>query len=249
MLRLIKKIVLSIAGEFVWLIYSAIILLIVPVVVRCKKNGKPPPLPSVLCVMHVGNFDPLFVVRATRRYRTKAVYQVDGPYPFLRFLYWSFWRFRVSQDPSIKESLNKRTTSDAVAYLQRKRTIMVYPEGYWNWKRRLYAGVAVIAHRANVPLIPVGIENGAVFDPDLDHLPPLKAARRVIREYSRRKWVRVHFGSPITPNPHLEEKDDVNRIMTMVETEFTDFYRRFYNEKGPIWLPEQHGVCTKDQDT
>jgi len=247
-LRLLKKGTLFIAGEFVWLIYSAIIFLIVPVVVRCKKNGKLPPLPSVLCVMHVGNFDPLFVVRATRRYRTKAVYQVDGPYPFLRFLYWSFWRFRVSQDPSIKESLNKKTISDAVAYLQRKKTIMVYPEGYWNWERRLYAGVAVIAHRANVPIIPVGIENGDIFDPELDYLPPLKAARRVIREYSRRKWVRIHFGTPVVPNLHLEERDDINRIMTMIETEFNDFYRRFYNKNGPIWSPEQQGVRTVSQN-
>jgi len=93
----------------------------------------------VLCVTHVGSFDPLFVVRASRRWRMKAVFQVDERYPFLGFLYHAVWRFRVTQDPERRRILNPQTMDMLVRYLQRG-SVMIFAEGHRFWERRLYPG-------------------------------------------------------------------------------------------------------------
>jgi len=233
---MIKKLLLSPVYEIIWLFYSGIILFILPMIAKSRSKGKLPEPPFIMCVTHVGNFDLLFVVRTSKRYRAKALYQVDGPYPLVRFLYKAFWRFRVSQDPKIKQTLNKKTIRDVILYLKKGGTVMIFPEGYWNWEKRLYPGVAVVAHRANVPIVPVGIENGYVFRPELDHEPPLKAVKRVIKDYRKRGTITVHFGEPIYPDPLKEEKEDVDRMMKLIERKFGEYYNRFYNMEGPKWI-------------
>ncbi|MBC7092467.1 1-acyl-sn-glycerol-3-phosphate acyltransferase [Candidatus Bipolaricaulota bacterium] len=222
--------------EVIWLFYVGAILLL-PTLVRSEKRGQVPRGPCLFCVTHVGNFDPLFVVRQSRLWRMKAVYQVDKPYPLVRFLYRSFWRFRVTQDPGLKPILNPRTVAEVVRYLRRGGRVMIYPEGYRCWERRLYPGVAVIAHRAGVPIVPVGIENGYTLRPERETEPLFRVVRQVIRDYRRLGRVTVHFGGPIFPDPSRAEAEDVPRLMRAVETAFQDFYRRFYGLPGPVWAP------------
>ncbi|MEA3310881.1 MAG: lysophospholipid acyltransferase family protein [candidate division WOR-3 bacterium] len=228
--------ILAIIREFVWVTYVGVILFLLPLVAKSRRKGRLPNPPFILCITHVGNFDPLFVVRASGHYRTRAVYQVDGPYPILRFLFKAFWRFRVSQRPELKPILNKKTMNEAVSYLKRGGTLIIAPEGYWHWEKKLYPGVAVMAHRANVPVVPVGIENGDVFGPELRHKPPLRAAKRVIKDYRSLACVTVHFADPIHPSASLDERDDVERLGKLVEARFDEFYRQFYNTSGPLWV-------------
>lgn len=227
--------VLLVVMEMIWAVYVGFIFLILPRIAKTQKQGGLPNPPFILCITHVGNFDPLFVVRASGHYRMKVVYQVDGPYPVLRFLFKAFWRFRVSQRPELKPVLNKKTMKEIVSHLKSGGTLMIAPEGYWRWERKLYPGVAVMAHRANVPVVPVGIENGFVFRPELRHKPPLQLARRVIKDYCLLGCVTVHFADPIYPSDSLDERDGVEKLMRFIEARFDEFYRRFYNTSGPVW--------------
>lgn len=233
---MIKKFFAHIIYEFIWLLYAGTIFFILPLIAKSKSKGHLPKPPFILCVTHVGNFDPLFVVRTSGQYRAKALYQVDGPYPLVRFLYKAIWRFRVTQDPQIKQALNKKTIRDTISHLKNGGTVMIFPEGYWNWKKKLYPGVAVIAHRANVPIVPVGIENGYVFKPELDAEPPLKAVRRVIRDYRKCGTVTIHYGDALYPDVSQKEEADVQQMMKAIEKVFSEYYSEFYNMKGPKWI-------------
>ena len=165
--RMVKNALLFLAMEAVWALHAAFTLLILPLIVGTRRQGELPQGPCILCVTHVGEFDPYFVIRATRRYRMRALFERDGPEPIARFLLRSMWRFRVSQHPDLKPTLNKKTMREVVAYLSRGGVLMVFPEGYRHWEKRLYPGAAVLAHRAGVPVIPVGIEHGQVFRQEL----------------------------------------------------------------------------------
>lgn len=235
-LRILKETLLWPVMKLIWALYAGCILVVLPLIVKTQKAGTLPPPPFILAVTHVGNFDPLFVVRSSGHYRMKALYQVDGPYPIVRFLYKAFWRFRVSQQPKLKPILNNRTMREVVAHLKRGGTLMIFPEGYWNWAKKLYPGVAVLAHRAGIPVVPVGIEHGDVFKPELDHQSPLKAVKRAIKDYRLLGYVTVHFGNPIYPDAGQEERNDVERLGRLIEARFGKFYQQFYNTSGPVWV-------------
>ena len=126
-------------------------------------GGDPPRPPCVLAVTHMGTFEPLFVAYAGRFWRAKALFAVDPRYPFLRFIYGAFWGFEVTTDPERKKWLNPRTLARAVDYLRRGGVVMVFPEGERFWERVLYPGAAVLARRAGVPLVPVGVECGYFY--------------------------------------------------------------------------------------
>jgi 1-acyl-sn-glycerol-3-phosphate acyltransferase len=233
LLVLTKKFVLTIIYEIIWCFYTVFIVVPLPLIVKIKKKGKLCKPPYILCSVHVGNFDPLLITRASKIFRVRAMYQVDGPYPFLRFFYKSIWRFRVSQDPKIKKEINSKTVDEIVNFLKNDGRIMIFPEGYWNWQKILYSGVAEIAHKADVPIIPVGIENGYTFKPELDKQPPLRAIKRIFKDYKKLKEVTVHYGSPIYPDQSLEEEIDVKRVMKIIQNKFDDYYKKFYNIAGP----------------
>jgi 1-acyl-sn-glycerol-3-phosphate acyltransferase len=110
---------------------------------------------------------------------------------------------------------------------------MIYPEGYWNWQKIIYPGVAKIAHKSNTPIIPTGIENGYTFRPELDDQPPLKAIGRILSDYRKLKEIIIHFDEPIYPDQSLKEKEDISRIMNILENKFDEYYRNFYNIEGP----------------
>jgi len=229
-----KSAVLLVAMEIVWTFHLAFTLLILPLIVGTRRQGELPQNPCILCVTHVGELDPYFVVRVTGRYRLRALFERDGPEPNTRFFLKSMWRFRVSQHPDLKPILNKKAMRDVVSYLNRGGVLMVFPEGYRHWDKKLYPGAAVIAHRANVPVIPVGIEHGHVFRKDLvGHT--FRALKAAIRDYHRLRQVTVHFTEPIHPDDALGEREDVGRLMSLIEVRFTRFYEQFHNTSGPVW--------------
>jgi len=231
---MVKNALLFLAMEVVWALHAAFALLILPLIVGTRRQGELPQGPCILCVIHVGEFDPYFVIRATRRYRMRALFERDAPEPIARFLLRSMWRFRVSQCPDLKPVLNKKTMREVVAYLNKGGVLMVFPEGYRHWEKRLYPGAAVLAHRAGVPVIPVGIERGHVFRQELVG-QTVRALRTAIKDYRRHKRVTLHFTEPIPPDDTLEEKDDVGRLMPLIEARFAEFYEQFYNTRGPVW--------------
>lgn len=220
-----------------WLTYVAVIVVLLPRVARSRRSGRVPDGACILCVTHVGSFDPLFVVRESRRWRMKAVFQVDERYPFLGFLYHAAWRFRVTQDPERRRILNPQTLATMVRYLQRGGSVMIFPEGHRFWERRLYPGVAQVAHRSGVPIVPVGLENAYVYRAGAEHDPLFFTLRRIVRETRRRGYVVVRFGEPIQPDPSQPEAEDVDRMMRAVERSFGEFYRTCYGLSGPTWNP------------
>jgi len=237
---IVKSAVLLVALEIVWTFHAAFVLLILPLIVRTRRQGELPKKPCILCVPHVGELDPYFVIRATGRYRLRALFERDGPEPIARFFLKSMWRFRVSQRPDLKPILNKKTMRDVVSYLNGGGVLMIFPEGYRHWDKKLYPGAAVIAHRVNVPVIPVGIEHGHVFRKDLvGHT--FQAMKAAIRDYRQLGQVTVHFTEPIHPDDALGEREDVNRLMPLIEARFARFYEQFHNTSGPVWTKDDTG--------
>jgi len=233
----LQNAILLIIMELIRSFYTTFIFLILPHIVKILKQGTLPRPPFILSVIHVGNFDPAFVARASGHYRVRAIYEMDGGHPFVRFFFEAFWRFQVTRDPTLKDSLNRKTMRKACRHLRKGGTVMIFPEGYRRWERKLHPGVAVMAHRANVSIIPVGIENGATFRPEQ---PPLRALRAAIKDYYLLKWVRIHFASPIYPRTYLSEREDVEELMNLVKKDFDGFYERFYGISGPVWTTQDH---------
>ena len=236
----IKKVARDIAQEFFWSTYILGVVFLAALV-RIRRVGQKPPRPCVLAVTHVSGygFDPLFVVWASRHFRSFALYSMDRPNRFVRFLGQSFWRFGVTADPTRKNTVNRRTLEMAVSYLRRGGVLQVYPEGEKFWEGRLYPGAAVLARRAGVPLIAVGLENAPRYEPGVIGVPILRGLVHALRRTLARRWIAVHFGSPIYPNPALPEKEDVDRMMNELAQAFQKFYRDFYGLPGPIWLRKQ----------
>lgn len=227
--------------ELFWLGYILSIL-VLTTLVRTKRVGPRPTRPCVLAVTHVGGFEPLFVTRASAHWRGWALYTMDWPNTLVRFLCRAFWRFGVTQDPARKHIVNPKTLERAVRYLQGGGSLMVFPEGDRFWERRLYRGGALLAKRAGVPLIPVGLENALVYEPGAENLPIWRGFPRALRKTLRKRWIAVHFGEPIRPNPNLPEEEDVERMMRELEHAFHEFYQKFYGLPGPVWIsPKRAG--------
>jgi len=216
---------------------------LLPLVVPSHAVGRPPRGPCLFCVTHVGSFDPLFVVRHSRRWRARALFHVDERHPWLRFFYQAFFRFRVTRDPREKGSLNARTVAAAVRYLAGGGSVMVFPEGHLYWEGRLYPGVAKLAHRSGAPIVPVLLGNAYVYRPGAEEEPLGRMCLRILRETRRLGGVAVHFAPPILPDPSRPEGEDVERMMRQVERVFREFYRDAYALPGPRWIaPQREGA-------
>lgn len=235
--RRFSDFLLVIPRELVWLTYIAAVAFLLPLVVRSRRVGDIPGGACIFCVTHVGSFDPLFVVRQSRRWRMKAVFKGDERYPFVGFLFQAIWWFRVTQDPERKRILNPRTMAAVVRYLQRGGSVMIFPEGHRFWERSLYPGVAQVAHRSEVPIVPVGLENAYVYRPGAEHDPLFRMLGKAVKETQRRGCVVVRFDAPIHPDPSQPEGEDVDRMMRAVERSFSEFYRMCYGLPGPTWNP------------
>ncbi len=113
---------------------------------------------------------------------------------------------------------------------------MVFPQGDRFWEGRLYPGAAVLARRARVPLIPVGLENAYIYEPDAEKRPVVAGFLKGLGQTLRKRWIAVHFAPPIFPDSQLPEEKDVDRMMRELERAFARFYREFYNMPGPVWV-------------
>lgn len=221
--------------EIPWLFNTIVIFALLPLAVRARRKGKLPTPPFILAATHVGELDPCLILQASRRYRMRAIFERDGTEPLVRLFLRAVYRFQVTQRPELKPILNERTKRDVDAHLKRGGTLMIFPEGSRYWEKRLYPGVAAMAHRAGVPIVPTGIEHGDVCLKE-HRSTPFRAMLRAIRIYHRLKYVIVHFETPIYPDLNLEERQDVDRLMRSIEERFADFYRRFYQREGPVWV-------------
>ncbi len=224
--------------EAVWSVYLCLILCVLPWVVPSRAVGGIPSGACLFCVTHVGSLDPLFLVRHSRRWRLWALFTVDERHPWLRFFYQAFFRFRVDPDRAAKGALHSQTLAAAVACLRRGGSIMVFPEGHRYWEGRLYAGVAKLAHRAGVPIVPVLLANAYVYRPGAEEAPLHRMVWCILRETRRQGGVVVHFADPIVPNPSLSERNDTERMMGLIERVFTVFYQEAYGLPGPRWAGE-----------
>ncbi|MGQ9700618.1 MAG: lysophospholipid acyltransferase family protein [Candidatus Bipolaricaulaceae bacterium] len=232
-MKILQIVALPLA-EFCWLGYL-LFSVVLTTIVRTKRVGPKPPHPCVLAVTHIGGFEPLFVMRASSHWRGRAIYTKDWPNALVRFLCWAFWRFGVTQDPVCKRRVNPRTIEEAVRYLKRGGSLMVFPEGDKFWEGRLYQGAALLAKRAGVALIPVGLENALIYEPGAEKLTIWRGFPRALWKTLQKRWVAVHFLEPILPDPHLPEKEDINRMMRALEHAFHQFYQTFYGLPGPTW--------------
>lgn len=240
--RRIGALLCALPYEAVWGMYFLATVLL-PLVVPSHAVGRPPRGPCLFCVTHVGSFDPLFVVRHSRRWRARALFHVDERHPWLRFFYQAFFRFRVTRDPREKGSLNARTVAAAVRYLAGGGSVMVFPEGHLYWEGRLYPGVAKLAHRSGAPIVPVLLGNAYVYRPGAEEEPLGRMCLRILRETRRLGGVAVHFAPPILPDPSRPEGEDVERMMRQVERVFREFYRDAYALPGPRWIaPQREGA-------
>ncbi|MCS7216671.1 MAG: 1-acyl-sn-glycerol-3-phosphate acyltransferase [Candidatus Bipolaricaulota bacterium] len=234
MLRWLKGGFVALALETAWFAYWVFMWLLTTAV-RTRRVGERPKPPCVLAVTHVGGFEPLFVTRASGHWRGWALYSMDRSPALVRFLCRAFWRFGVTQDPARRAQVNPQTLERAVQYLKRGGSLMVFPEGDKFWERRLYRGAALLAKRAGVPLIPVGLENALVYRPGEENLPLWRGFPRALGRTLRKRWIAVHFAAPIRPDPALPEEEDVDRMMRALARAFTEFYRTFYGLPGPVW--------------
>lgn len=204
---------------------------LLPVLVRVRVAQRPLTR-GVLAVCHSGGPDPLFLARAVRAWRTPALFSVDPRYPWLRPLYRAFWRFEVR---SGDREFNRRTLKEAVDHLRRGGRLMVFIDGPRFWEGRLKPGAALLARRAGVPLIPVGLENAYMYVPGAEGFSIPRLYIYVIGSLLRRRWVRVHFGDPIHPDPSLDEQGDVERMMRELAAALDAYSRRFVGSPGPFW--------------
>lgn len=232
-MKILQIVALPLA-EFCWLGYL-LFSVVLTTIVRTKRVGPKPSRPCVLAVTHIGGFEPLFVMRASSHWRGRAIYTKDWPNALVRFLCWAFWRFGVTQDPVRKRRVNPGTIEEAVRYLKRGGSLMVFPEGDKFWERRLHQGAALLAKRAGVALIPVGLENALIYEPGTEKLAIWRGFPRALWKTLQKRWVAVHFREPILPDPHLPEKEDINRMMQALEHAFHQFYQTFYGLPGPTW--------------
>jgi 1-acyl-sn-glycerol-3-phosphate acyltransferase len=221
--------------EILWFFNVVFVVALLPCIVKTHRRGSLPAPPFILAATHVGELDPPLILRASGRYRMRAIFERDGPEPIVRFLLRAIYRFQVTQRPELKSIVNERTKREIHAHFNRGGTLMIFPEGFRHWEKQLFPGVAVMAHRAGVPIVPTGIERGDVFQKELLSTP-LRAMLRAIRIYHQLGHVTVHFEAPIYPDTNLEERQDVDRLMRSVEERFADFYRCFYRKEGPIWV-------------
>jgi 1-acyl-sn-glycerol-3-phosphate acyltransferase len=238
-----KKFLTAFLLELLWLGYVGFCVLLTTVV-RTKRVGPRPPNPCILAVTHVHGMEPPFVMRAVGRWRCWALYTVEWPNVLVRLLFRAFFRFEVTQDPSRKSKVNAETIKLAVRYLKNGGILMVFPEGHRFWERKLYPGVALLAKLAQVPIVPVGVENVPLYDPETSGLPVWRLFLRALKQILHKRWVAVYFTPPIWPNPALSEDEDVDRLMQQIEYDFHCFYHQFYQLPGPVWIKRRRLIIS-----
>ncbi|MBR3503396.1 MAG: 1-acyl-sn-glycerol-3-phosphate acyltransferase [Clostridia bacterium] len=111
--------------------------------------------PAILCSNHVHMVDPLFVATSTRRYvRYISKRELFGN----RFLGWFFQR--LGMFPVARGGTDMSAMRTMMSILKEGGVLGIFPQGHrypHDDNRTLESGVAVIALRARVPVIPIHV--------------------------------------------------------------------------------------------
>lgn len=170
---------------------------------RLRREGESlPPRPCIIAPNHCSYLDPLVVQGVVPERRivflmTRSWYDRPRLRPFFRFM---------RAIPVDDEARNRDALEQAVAALAAGYSVGIFPEGAVSETgelRDFRAGVASIAMRAGVPIVPVGITG--------THAALPKGAR-----FPRPSRVTVRFGAPI-PLPTEEARRDRPRREVLEE--------------------------------
>lgn len=159
-----------------------------------------PPGPAVVAANHFSNLDPVVVGATARRpVRYLAVDELYGnSRMFDRLTIW------LGAIPMTRTRVPFGPLKLALAELAAGGTIGVFPEGVrvWSWgEQSPKRGAAWLAHRADVPLVPVAVDGTDV------------ALGRGARRPARAP-IRVEVCEPILPGDFDGEEDPIGSMMT-----------------------------------
>lgn len=161
---------------------------------RVKKIGEeniPKEGACVICPNHVSNWDPLIMVACTnRKIRMMAKAELYKN-PLLRLLSYVFGMFPVKRGSGDIEAIK-----NSLKVLKSNEVLGLYPEGTRNGMEKGIKpknGAVLIATRAGVPIIPVGIQGS--FKP-----------------FSQ---VKVNYGKPVYYNKNqvdIQNKEQIDKL-------------------------------------
>jgi 1-acyl-sn-glycerol-3-phosphate acyltransferase len=181
-----------------WIV-KAILTPVILLCVRIKVEGRgniPKRGPVILAANHRSFLDSIFIPLVVNRRVTfvaKAEYFDDAK---------TAWFFRgCGQIPIQREggSASERALSSATDVLTAGKVFAIYPEGTRTrdgMLHRGHTGVARLALRCNVPIVPVGLIGTDEVQPIDSKMP--KLFRRIT----------VRFGEPIDPDRYAGREDD-----------------------------------------
>ena len=121
-------------------------------------------------------------------------------------IWWVGWLLnQIQAIPLRQEGADLTAFKKALRLLEQKQIVGIYPEGGITWlhePRRPQPGLALLAHLAQVPVVPVGISGGR----------PLwwrDTRGRIV--FNR---MRIRFGPPIAPPPRTRLNDEARLAYT-----------------------------------
>lgn len=146
---------------------------------RVRRVGPPPPLPKggvVLCPNHASYLDPAFVQLCVARRVTFVMTSEYYTKPLGRWFFALVGAVHVGPGRQARAGLRR-----AIALARRGHAVVLFPEGRLSRDGTMHRGqrgIAIIARRAGVPIIPVAIV-GAMRAWKHDGLRPRRASVRV----------------------------------------------------------------------
>jgi len=121
--------------------------------------------PYIIAANHASYYDALLIPSIIAPKIEKEIHALVHSYywkPFITRLFLNLWKaipVYVDKDKNSKEK-NEEATEKAVNYLKKNELVMIFPEGTRSYDGKLkkaYHGVAKLALKAKVPVLPVGI--------------------------------------------------------------------------------------------
>jgi 1-acyl-sn-glycerol-3-phosphate acyltransferase len=105
--------------------------------------------------------------------------------------------------PVKKESLNKEAIKEAIRILENRDTLGIFPEGKISADGRLAepkSGVALIALKTGVPIIPFAIDGAYEAWP-------------ILKKYPKRHPVEIRFAKPLDVKEYEHSEELINEVM------------------------------------
>ncbi|HZU74844.1 MAG TPA: lysophospholipid acyltransferase family protein [Acidimicrobiales bacterium] len=162
--------------------------------------------PAVFAANHNSHLDtPLILSTLPRRFRHRTVVAGAADYFFDTKWKAAVWSLTVAAVPIERIRVSRRFLELGMGLLADGWSVVIYPEGGRSpdgWAQPFIAGVAYLAYRARVPLVPLHIAGTS------EALP--KGARRL-----RPGRTAVTFGRPMPPDPD----EDPRRLSARLEAE------------------------------